>query len=235
MNIEKTEAFHIFQLIYVDEISSTNTFLKEQYGNYSDYTVLIAKKQTSGRGRYNRAWISNDDICFSILFKKPAFHAVIAPLAIVRALEHYNCQTYIKWPNDIYLTNKKLAGILIEDVYEKQLMASIVGIGMNKSDKPSVQGIGLSGFVDAPTNELIKSILIEYESLLHETEATLLASYKKYSFVLGKKIFYQGQEYFVTDISTNGNLVLMDQNQRTRVICSDEISIKDALIDKIGK
>lgn len=230
MTIEKTERYHLFNLIYVDEISSTNTYLKEQFKMYDNYTVLIAKKQTNGRGRYNRVWLSGDDICFSILFKESATHALLAPLAIVQALKKMHCNVSIKWPNDIYLNQRKLSGILIEDVYEGQRMASIVGIGINRTNKPTVQAIGLNEFVSAPTEEIIKAILAKYEALLSQPQEDVIQSYKHYSLVLGKRVLYQEKEYLVQDIAANGNLVLVDSNQNVKVICSDEINIKEAML-----
>lgn len=232
---EKEEMVGLFHLIYVDEVESTNTYLKDNYHLYQDYTVLIARNQTNGRGRYNRVWISEDDICFSILFKKPLEHALVAPLAIVNALEKYNCNVEIKWPNDIYLNQKKLSGILIEDLYEEQYKASIVGIGMNRTDKPAFNAIGLDPYIHASSEEIIKSILREYELLLMQSRQTILSAYKEHSMVLGKRVMYQGCEYTVMTITDDGNLVLLGLDQKLKTICSDEINIKEAIIEEKGK
>ena len=118
----------------IDVVDSTNTYFKNNYQNYQDKSVLIANKQTNGRGRFERTWKSNNDICFSILYKKKELFSVIAPLAIIYALKDLNIDALIKWPNDIYVNNKKLSGILIEDIYKDSFLASIVGIGI-KTDR----------------------------------------------------------------------------------------------------
>ena len=117
MEIKKIEEKDGFILLKVDEIPSTNTYLKSEYNNYQDNTILWAINQTNGRGRYNRRWESKNDLTFSILFKEKYDSAIITPLAIILALNDYNINAKIKWPNDIYLYGGKLSGILIEDVY----------------------------------------------------------------------------------------------------------------------
>ena len=99
-------------LYQVDEIPSTNTYLKNEYNKYDDSSILWALKQTEGRGRYTRKWESADDLTFSIIFKEKYNSAIITPLAIIYALNDYKINAKIKWPNDIYLYGGKLAGIL---------------------------------------------------------------------------------------------------------------------------
>ena len=133
-----------YSFFLVDEIESTNTYFKEHAEEYPDKSVLIALRQTKGRGRYNRVWESKDDITFSILLKHNASYNVIAPLALCLALYSLGYDTGIKWPNDIYMQDKKLAGILIEDLYQITFNSAIIGIGLNMSDKEEYNAIGLN-------------------------------------------------------------------------------------------
>ena len=93
-DIKYLEDINKFHLYYVESIGSTNTFLKENYYDFSDKSILWAKVQTKGRGRYNRIWESDLDYTFSIIFKNKHHNEIIAPLAIVKALKRYVYQYY---------------------------------------------------------------------------------------------------------------------------------------------
>lgn len=226
MKIEKKENFQSFHLIWVDEIDSTNTYLKTNYNLFEEYIVLIAKKQTQGRGRYNRIWESNNDLCFSILWKKHQRNAILAPLAIIEALKDFSIDAQIKWPNDILLNGKKLCGILIEDIYEESFLASVVGMGINLEDKPSVDGVG----VLLDKEELLKGILLNYERLLNISLNECMTLYKKYSLVIGKYVHYEGHVCLVKDINLDGSLCITFKDGTIKNIYSNEIDIKNAMI-----
>lgn len=214
-----------YNIYSVETINSTNTYLKENYNLYLDNTVLIANKQTNGRGRFDRVWISDNDICFSILFKKFHYNNVIAPLAITLALNELNIVSGIKWPNDILIDNKKLAGILIEDIYSNDFLASVVGIGINMTDKPDFNGIGLNSIINVSKNEMINLILKHYNSLLDLEFKELVILYKKYSMILEKNVLYKDNEYIASDITEKGYLVLQGEKD-TIIVSSNEIGIK---------
>ena len=78
-----------FHLYYVESIGSTNTFLKDNYMKYPDNSILLAKYQTNGRGRYDRKWRSDKDIIFSILLKNNGNYEITTPLAICMALDSF--------------------------------------------------------------------------------------------------------------------------------------------------
>lgn len=100
---------------------------------------MIAETQTAGRGRFDRKWFSPEfeNLYFSILLiekpLRPNFEILMAVSnSILKTLKNYNIETFIKWPNDIILNNKKLAGILIENKYKaEKLEFTVVGIGLN--------------------------------------------------------------------------------------------------------
>ncbi len=213
-----------FHLYHVKSIGSTNTFLKDNYSSYPNNSILLADKQTNGRGRYTRVWESSNDYTFSILLKDRYRNEIIAPLAIVRGLKKYGLDTFIKWPNDIYYNNKKLSGILIEAVYlGSDYMATIVGIGINRTDKPSVNGIGIKK--DISNVDLVTSIIEEYNKLLNEDFKEYIKEYKSYSNILNKVIEYQGKEYIAKDITEEGYLII-EANGISKEISTDEINLK---------
>ena len=219
--LKDIESFHLY---YVESIGSTNTFLKENFSKYPNNSILLAKVQTNGRGRYTRIWKSDEDYTFSILFKDLHHNEIIAPMSIVRALKEYGFDTKIKWPNDIYLNNKKLSGILIESVYGGiSHLATIVGIGINKTDKEEVLGIGLNKNIDSI--DLISKIIHEYNILIKDDFKNYINEYISYSNVINKKIIYQNEEYIVKGINEFGHLIIENDNI-SKTISSDEINIK---------
>ncbi|PLV58979.1 biotin--[acetyl-CoA-carboxylase] ligase [Thermotoga sp. KOL6] len=126
------------KIVSFETINSTNRFLMENHTNYPDGTVVVALKQTSGYGRNKRIWYSpKGGLWFSVLFKprkqiEPSFYTRLFSVSVVRTLEKFKIHVNIKWPNDIYLYGRKLAGVLSEGIFEgKKPVAIVVGVGIN--------------------------------------------------------------------------------------------------------
>ena len=124
------------------EISSTNDYLRQQLDAASG-TLCLAERQTHGRGRRGRQWISpyGTNLYLSLLWRFERGLAALGGLslvvgiALVRALRELGVQgAGLKWPNDVYLGNAKLAGILIEIAGETVgPCAAVIGLGVNVS------------------------------------------------------------------------------------------------------
>lgn len=123
-------------------LSSTNTYMREHPDRYQHGDVLIVDKQTGGRGQRGNTWVSNPgkNLTFSLMLRTQnvnaidAFHiSMIVSVAIQRALTALLGATVeVKWPNDIYVHDRKIAGILIENSLEgSRVTHSVVGIGLN--------------------------------------------------------------------------------------------------------
>lgn len=124
---------------FFDSIDSTNSFLANS--PYETRTQLcVTREQTKGYGQHGRKWASQKDgsIIFSI---RKSFHehtnvnglSLVVGLAIIKCLEA-QCQLVglkIKWPNDIYYADKKLAGILMENKVSKGKQFVLIGVGVN--------------------------------------------------------------------------------------------------------
>ncbi len=104
--------------------------------------LVVADEQTAGRGRFDRKWVTvpGSSLAFSIIMFSPPLEAKavnrlvgLAALSICNALRgQYDLSAQIKWPNDILLDQKKIAGILTETRWEgERLMATVLGIGIN--------------------------------------------------------------------------------------------------------
>jgi BirA family biotin operon repressor/biotin-[acetyl-CoA-carboxylase] ligase len=162
--------------VYAEELSSTNTFLMDKQNGYNESgTVVLAEKQTSGKGRKDRVWYSAPDsnLTFSILLTKDKFLSsnsslinFAASLSVAFSIENlYQLKTELKWPNDVLLDGKKTSGILIEATSQgSKIERFVIGIGINVN-QPSFQGT----FNYPPTsirNELGRNV--EREKLLAE-------------------------------------------------------------------
>ena len=175
-----------FKIIKLNAIPSTNDFLKERYqkGDCIDGDLVWANEQTKGRGQRQRQWISTaeNSLTFSVYRSYANFHSrnafmVSAAVAtgLINALKIIGIPDLkIKWPNDILSCNKKVAGILIENIFKKsQLKASIIGVGLN---------VNQLSFVDLPYAGSLASVtgkewILEeiFDSLKEALESTLFS------------------------------------------------------------
>lgn len=136
------------KIYYFDIIDSTQNFaLKLASRPYENGSVVVARRQTHGRGRQNRKWISpSGGIWLSILLR-PNFEVshvsmfpMLVSLALGKAIEKVlGLRPKLKWPNDLTLKNKKVAGILVDaSIQSNQIDYMVIGIGINFKIKPSV-------------------------------------------------------------------------------------------------
>ena len=133
-----------FKIIKINAIDSSNNEIKRLYNKklHSNGLVIWAKNQTQGRGQGSKIWLSkpNKNLTFSIFlsgensnFSSPLCLNLIASLSVKKVLACFGIKNIlIKWPNDILSVDKKISGILIENLFKgKKLMGSIVGVGIN--------------------------------------------------------------------------------------------------------
>lgn len=154
-NLPLTERIIGRNIIYLDRVSSTNDFLKEYVAKvkpHSQGTAILAVDQFQGRGQRDNIWFSEPgkNIICSIHLSPIFISAnqqfplnIGISLGMAKYLQA-KCQktVKIKWPNDIYIENKKVAGILIENTLRGSTIAqSIVGIGININQENFPEGI----------------------------------------------------------------------------------------------
>lgn len=122
--------------ILLDEVNSTNTYIIDNLDSLVNGCTVAAKYQNSGKGRLDRKWYTEKDnaLTFSVLLKTSmstekklliVFAAACAVKLMIKKL--YNITPHVKWPNDIYIENKKVCGILCENKNDN----IIIGIGIN--------------------------------------------------------------------------------------------------------
>ncbi len=128
-------------IIWLDTIDSTNKEILRRAEDLTDFTILAAEFQSEGRGQKGTSWESakGTNLTLSLLLKPEMIKAEnqfiisqIAAVGVYQYLKSKGVEAKIKWPNDIYVKDKKIAGILIENTIEgDSLSESIVGIGLN--------------------------------------------------------------------------------------------------------
>ena len=127
--------------ICFEKIDSTSSYIKRSYQILDDYTFVAASYQSEGKGRNQRKWDSNnnENLLFSLLIKDKEIISKYMHLSAISAVAIYNSlidldvkNVSIKWPNDVYVNDKKICGILLEGISENNELKAIVnGIGLN--------------------------------------------------------------------------------------------------------
>ena len=145
--LDKLQGLHIPEIRFFDSIGSTNEeALKWAAEGASDNSLVIANRQTAGRGRGRRHWItaSGSSLAFSLILKPDKkemlnllLFSPLGALAVSEAAEFFcHLPVYIKWPNDILLNRKKFAGILAESCWTgSELLSLVLGVGVNIAPK----------------------------------------------------------------------------------------------------
>ncbi|WP_272150336.1 biotin--[acetyl-CoA-carboxylase] ligase [Tenacibaculum aiptasiae] len=184
------------KIIKLDAIDSTNSFLKEMAENsiVEDFTVVVAKSQTSGRGQMNAKWEvkSGKNLTFSvfcefrdlqIINQKSLSYSV--SLSVFEVLNRLKLpKLSVKWPNDIMSGNKKIAGVLIENVLKgKEISSSIIGIGINVNQDSFPINLPNASSLKKILNKEFDLDLLLNEIILSLQEKNEILKKKEYSFL----------------------------------------------------
>jgi BirA family biotin operon repressor/biotin-[acetyl-CoA-carboxylase] ligase len=181
-----------FKLEVLNEVASTNTYLM-QNKNAAHATCVAAHVQTSGKGRRGRTWVSQlgASLTFSLLWRFQCGAAALSGLslavgvALIRTLHGFGIsQAQLKWPNDVLVDGKKLAGILIELQGDLEgPSAAVIGVGVNLSlpknvlDNIDQPAIDLANASDVPVNQdALLGILLKHL-------ADVLSGFEQYGFI----------------------------------------------------
>jgi len=222
------------KIIHLAEAGSTNDDIKSYLGGRED-VVLYADRQTAGRGTKGRSFLSGEGGVYLSHLKfykefpaKDSFLVMArAAVAVCKTAERFGLSPEIKWPNDVLLSGKKLAGILIENMLDGAfLTASITGIGLNvQNDVSSLGGIAISlseAGADVSLEEARAALISEIQR--EHGFAEYLSRVK----FLGKEIkVTQGDSTFAAvakEICPDGRLKIEAQGEE-RILSSAEIKI----------
>ena len=150
-------------ILRLEEVDSTNTYVAKNVAELESATIVTTDNQTAGRGQRGNSWESEPgmNLTFTMLMRPEKFAAKrqfslseAVAVAIVDVIgEELEIFTEIKWPNDIYWRDNKLAGILIEHaVMGSEIMHTIIGVGLNVNQTKFLS--------DAPNPISLRQILI---------------------------------------------------------------------------
>lgn len=239
-------------LILLETVDSTNNYLKKLGAEGCENgTVVVTREQTAGKGRLGRVWLSEKDSClmFSFLLRPQLSLAQITAitplcgLALCKAVREYTgLQAMIKWPNDIIIGSKKLAGILTEISLQAQNVEYIVtGVGVNIvqavfdeeiADKATSIFLETGKKIDC--NDFFAFIINYIEKELEENNFTLtekvIEEYSALCASVGRNVeFYRGNEKLsgtATGVDENGELVVKLADLSLCKVNSGEVTVQ---------
>jgi len=251
-----TSVFGKVGYVYYDETDSTNIRAQAlACSGYPEGTVVVAERQTSGRGRRGRSWYSpaGQGIYMTIILRPdlPWQHisrvSLLAAVAVAETLEEeLGLPAGIKWPNDVLINGRKICGILSEAAVSMEGIQYIVtGIGININNPPREFP---EDFRTDPTSVLaekkqsvsrvriLQVLLARLESYYYQALegrfAEILEKGRRLSLVIGQEVGYDAGKGQATglaiDLDENGSLLVRDPGGVVHTVISGEVSVMSA-------
>ena len=225
-------------LLVVNETGSTNSDLKAMAANGAPHgTVLVAHRQTAGRGRMGRTFLSPDGGVYMSVLLRPRCRAdrlmhltCAVAVGVCDAIEK-SCgrRPNIKWINDLILENKKLGGILTELALNADgtVNYAVVGIGINIGTVPAAvadMAVSLSAERDAVAAAIVDTL--SRMDLMDRD--TLMDRYRKDCITLGKQVqvVQTGCTGIATDLLSDGSLVIEQEDGSAVTVSTGEVSVR---------
>ncbi|MCI5700665.1 MAG: biotin--[acetyl-CoA-carboxylase] ligase [Lachnospiraceae bacterium] len=242
-----------YRVLYKDEIDSTNTWAKrEAEMGASEGSVLVADMQTAGKGRRGRSWSSpsGHSVYMSLILRpdilpeRASMLTLVAGLSVAQAVRHdLGLDAWIKWPNDVVISGKKICGILTEMSLQMECINYVViGIGINVNLKDFPKDIA-----DKATSlcrekgenvhraEVIAAVLHRFEKnyfrfLKRGNLADVKDSYNEILINCGRKIcvLEPGNEYTAISggINEKGELLVTKDDGTKAAVYAGEVSVR---------
>jgi BirA family biotin operon repressor/biotin-[acetyl-CoA-carboxylase] ligase len=228
-------------LIRLNSVDSTNNYASRllRQEAVSEGTVILAVHQTYGKGQGGTRWESaiNRNLLFSLILRPdfiPAWKQFYLSMCISNGIVEYVAShvegACIKWPNDIYIRDKKLSGILIENtIMSQNLHTSIVGIGLNvnqcefSNDLPNPISLTLATGreydLDEALRDLLEALRKSIGNLYREAYGEIKNSYLNNLWLINNwALFTDGYGEFegrIADVAETGELVVTRRDGRT--------------------
>jgi BirA family biotin operon repressor/biotin-[acetyl-CoA-carboxylase] ligase len=234
-------------LHYWAEVDSTNAALARlAKEGCEEGAVVLADAQSAGRGRIGKTWFSPPGVNLHLsVLLKPAiqvtearFLTLIGSLAIADVIASYNVKTQVKWPNDVLVNDKKIAGVLAEvQLRNGQIEHLILGMGVNLNiDRPMMDryfgdaAAGATSLYEALgkaidrndfTARLLERLEHHYFAFLEKGKAPVLAQWRAHSF-LGRRVSVKEEDMHVEGIALELDeegclIVALDDGSSVRV------------------
>ena len=231
-----------YYTIKIPYTESTNTDLKAMAARGAEIgTVLVAERQSSGRGRLGHSFASEAGGLYASIIlpyskgDTPALITISAAIAVARAIEKLTpLSVGIKWVNDLLADSKKICGILAEALTVGEESRAILGIGINLTNMlPTELSDIASNIFDlcnktVTPEDMLEAVLDELSSLENESFESILNEYRHKCIILDKNIEiipHDGERYTAKaiDILHDGSLLVKkdDFNEPTRIFSGD--------------
>jgi len=205
-------------IIHLARTASTNTYLLGRAAELPDDTVVLTERQTAGRGQRGNAWESepHKNLTFSQLFHRPPVPArqqfaisQAVSIAIARTLRNQLAlPVTIKWPNDIYVGDGKLAGILIESsLAGTDIAYSVVGVGLNVnqtefvSDAPNPVSLAMLTGRQYDRQAMLHSLCTACSKYVHELADAKFCENLRHDYL---ELLYRNDGHFHTFMTPDG-------------------------------
>jgi BirA family biotin operon repressor/biotin-[acetyl-CoA-carboxylase] ligase len=239
-------------IIKLNAIDSTNTFIKEMISakTVKHFTVVTTNHQTSGKGQMGTVWLSepSKNLMFSVFvdvskykLEFPFYISMVVALALKQSLNTFLIpKLYIKWPNDILSQNKKICGILIENVMKQGAVnASIIGVGLNVNQTnftalPNASSLkNITGRV-FDLDELLDSIIFNMKLYFSKLEKgnfmELKAAYESFLFRKNKPSTFKDAKGnlfvgYIKSVEDSGHLQVMLEDNITKSFALKDITL----------
>lgn len=240
------------RVYYFDSIDSTQNYANDIVNDpKEDGALIIAEKQTGGKGREGRKWASPEGgIWFSIIMhpKMDIGLSTLIPIASSLALRNTISKTLkieseLKWPNDVTINHKKVAGMIADIALESNKIKNLVlGIGINFNvnaktienkfkDTPNFYGVcSLADFNKTVSPvEFLQKYLQELEYVFQSIEKgkikEIVNEWSKYSSTLGRKVVATLDDAKIVGIAVkiddDGMLIIQDKDKKHRIVAGD--------------
>jgi BirA family biotin operon repressor/biotin-[acetyl-CoA-carboxylase] ligase len=213
---------------YFDELTSTMEMAKDlAHKGCPNFTVVIAGRQKKGRGRLDRAWMSDPGGLYFTVVLRPQIPIMfitrvsfLASITLARILrETYEADARVKWPNDILVDDHKISGMLTEMEAEADRVNFInIGIGINVNNDPSRAVAHASSLKkilgkQISRKELLLGFLDEFESgMQHVDFDDIVSEWKKLTITLNRRVRIvtnqETSEGIAVDVDDDGALIL---------------------------
>lgn len=181
-------------------------------------TLVTADEQSAGRGRQGRVWTAppRSAVLMSLVVRDPGeILPLVAAVAICDALP---VECAIKWPNDVWIDHRKLAGILVEG--RPQQGWAVVGVGLNvattefpKGLRESATSLRLVG-VDTDPDAVLDAVLVSLDRWLHAPQATVLEAWSERDALLTERVRWATGEGTAAGIDDSGALLVDTEEGR---------------------
>lgn len=235
-------------IIYYPSLTSTMDIARQQAIRKAlEGTAIVTERQTAGKGRLKRAWVSPEgNIAVSIILypAKTQLQAltILASLAVLHSVEAttgLKCQ--LKWPNDVLIKGKKVCGILLESQAKADSVDyATIGIGINVNmklaDYPEIAPIATSLTdelgKEVPRLDLIRNLFIEIENLYLKLQSgqSLLEEWRKHLITLGKAVRVRsGEDTFegvAESVAEDGSLLLRGKDGNLMKFMAGDVTLK---------